>query len=186
MGANQSSPTERPTLLKLPGELRNRIYRCALLESTTLLVTSRGHVELGLLLVSKEIQQESVPIYYLENRFLAVAEAYDGTASVMWPNRLNILQKQYGVQYCIYNIQLGDPQQTPNWPNLKEWLEIVHSRKYPHTVRTSLGNSDTILRMLLTTMFEVVLVMSGKPWSQVEGLLEHHHQMLVKLDQRWQ
>ena len=58
-------------LLKLPAELRNRIYRTALVSSDALDVTDKPRpTEPALLATCKQIRTEALGIYYSENSFL--------------------------------------------------------------------------------------------------------------------
>lgn len=102
------SPAEEKKchLLQLPGELRNRIYRYALVTDDDIDVTSTGPGEPALLLSSKDIRQESLLIYYRENHFNMRVPDWNGTALVPFMKQLR---------------KIGEPVsesfQTPGSPN---------------------------------------------------------------------
>lgn len=68
-GSRASSPRES-LLLKLPGELRNTIYRHALVKSKSIEPdTAEAKADLALLQVNQQIRREAIKIYYSENTF---------------------------------------------------------------------------------------------------------------------
>lgn len=66
-------------LFKLPGELRNRIYRLSLLEQSRIQVTPAGLGEPGLLLSCHQARNEAAPIFYSENEFIIHFPRYDSS-----------------------------------------------------------------------------------------------------------
>ena len=66
-------------LMTIPGELRNRIYRYALLKDKKLKVTAAGYERSPLFLVCKAVREEVLEIYYYETTFQVVMPRYDTT-----------------------------------------------------------------------------------------------------------
>ncbi|KAK5731999.1 hypothetical protein LTR17_010952 [Elasticomyces elasticus] len=75
--------TAGPTLLTIPPEMRNRIYREALLEGSICVCSAFGLLrslpdEPALLRVCHQIREEAMSIYYCENKFSV--SVYDSKA----------------------------------------------------------------------------------------------------------
>ena len=51
---------DKPYLLTLPGEIRNRIYRLVLLEEDRILVDTAGIPEPAMLIASKQLRNEGI------------------------------------------------------------------------------------------------------------------------------
>lgn len=65
-------------LLKLPGELRNRIYELVIVEKGRLKITAKGPGQPALLRTCRQIRREAGTIYYGSNDFSLRIEAYNG------------------------------------------------------------------------------------------------------------
>lgn len=123
--ADPSSPKQSP-LLKLPGELRNRIYRSALLEQPYVTVGRAAFVEPGLLLVCHQIRREAAPIYYGENKFRIPAPNYDSATCLRWMAKRTALSLKYDVRIqCSLTLGNGSDRQ-PDWENALQWLHRFH------------------------------------------------------------
>lgn len=70
---------EQSPLIELPAELRNNIYRKALLRDGEISVSSKESPdEPALLATCRQIRSEVLPIYYGENNFVAVIRVLQG------------------------------------------------------------------------------------------------------------
>lgn len=66
--------------LKLPAELRNSIYRYAVVRISPIDIDATGLQEPALLWVSKQIRQEAAPIFWSENKLRITTVDYNITA----------------------------------------------------------------------------------------------------------
>lgn len=80
-----AAPT-RPSLLTIPPEMRNRIYRCALVqpEPIQLRPANRWPESPPLLQTCHQIRSESSGIYYQENTFEVHIHKYDAAKYIKW------------------------------------------------------------------------------------------------------
>jgi hypothetical protein len=126
-----SSVAECP-LFKLPPELRNMIYRYAMISHRRVRITkSHGIPEPGLLAACKLVRSEAFEIFYRENDFTCVVRNYDSAplvlvsrkfsrrSQVSFPNSAPGLRRHLTSQ-----IQRSG---TRNWENLVLWVLFAHS-----------------------------------------------------------
>lgn len=76
---SESAMTDSP-LMKLPPELRNRIYRYTVVGDSKIFVTHNGLREPELLHVCTQIRTEALGIFYSENVFSVENQNYDSSA----------------------------------------------------------------------------------------------------------
>ena len=177
-------------LLSLPGEIRNRIYRYALInDDDAVAVTSSGIPEEGLLLASTQIRQECVEIFYYENNFYVPIPYYDSSVLVKWCAKLRLMHKRH--QKAIdYNLKFGIGMAVPHWENLILWLKGYHDKdldRGQHVYLPSEAPEDfTVDQMIVGGMFNIVLGMMFRPWVEVLKVLEEQHCILSRIDRRWE
>ena len=101
--------------LLLPAEVRNMIYRHALVEGEIRVTTTT--TQPSLLQVNQQIRQEAILIYYQENTFYWCISAFDATKHIAWcassKERLDTKPSW----------KLSGPR---NWNNLLYWLEAFY------------------------------------------------------------
>lgn len=115
MAQSPNPPDQTSPLLDLPGELRNRIYRAALLEDH-IDVENACFAEPGLLRTCKMIRHETGPIFYAENMFEIEVRDYDSAAIVKWTKKEKRVAKEFKVEEMSARVSRGP--QTPHWKNL--------------------------------------------------------------------
>lgn len=189
--AQASQPAEPPEsrFLDLPAELRNDIYRHAILKDKKILVTTSGIDEPSLLRACKQIRDEALPIYYAENRFTLQIIDYksDVVLSFERRERCQILRR-HNIECEIRLRRVG----TANWQNLREWLERFHARELRICIASGekplppgVCGRDAI-KHVIGSMFHLASKTRSLPWEEVDALLEDQHKMLVMLDGLWQ
>ena len=99
-------------ILALPAELRNEIYRYAIIEDGQIEVTLEGPGEPELLRTCGEIRQEAITIYYTENHFVLQIEDWDGAPLLPF-----MPHYKRNVTGCPPNIGF-DLEVPPNWDNM--------------------------------------------------------------------
>ena len=115
-------PDEQPSqaddcfLFNLPPELRNRIYRYAIVEDDELILTPRGPSEPTLLRTCRSIRDEACSIYYGENKFLLRIENWNGVAfqDFLQQHTLYAPKSKLRVPYNMGFLLKG----VPNWDNM--------------------------------------------------------------------
>ncbi|KAM3420438.1 hypothetical protein BST61_g3711 [Cercospora zeina] len=152
--AAQVSPTPS-RLLRLPAELRNRIYRLGLHtagDEDRIIVTDFGHERPALLQTCRKIRTEALKIYYYENSFRIDMNSYDSTLLARFTQKLRDLglethSAKPAKEYVECYLRYGDRE--PNWANLLQWMKFVHGglvppRKLTPAERWASGRHSTI------------------------------------------
>ncbi|KAK5171106.1 uncharacterized protein LTR77_004250 [Saxophila tyrrhenica] len=106
----------------IPRELRDMIWEFAVVEDITIPLGSRI-VEPGLLLVSKQVREEAVSIFYKKSTFaIEVSDCKYTTLS----RTLSRLERQ--TTNRMTNVRTYVLSKKPHWPNLLDSLKFVHAR----------------------------------------------------------
>ena len=107
-----------------PGELRNRIYKYALLEHEEIGITSKGPGQPSLLRVCRGIRREATGIYYSENNFKLYVEDYKGADFAA----LGRHSSHYCYRDTTSNITFGYIRRPkPNWDNPVKFFDALQS-----------------------------------------------------------
>ena len=180
--------SEQPPLFRLPGELKNKIYRSVLVSDRSIEVDSSGLQEPALLLACKQSRREAMGIFYGENEFIIQHPNYDGSTPVKWTRKARSIKAQCKVQMnCMGYCAPGSSTGTPHWATLLLWLKRYHDNsvliRFPPPSRVPA--ETPVAQTILGVMFEIARGLRTRPWAEVETLLEEHHHILVKLDPRW-
>jgi hypothetical protein len=118
-GATNLSP-----LLRLAGELRNKIYQLAL-EGDAVEITSSGIPEPGLLLVNRQICKETLPFFYEDTCLEIPAPSYNPDICVKLTEKLRCKEQFAGQKFKIgyYWVHRTGP---PSRSNVLRWLKHCH------------------------------------------------------------
>lgn len=173
-------------LERLPGELRNRIYRYVLLRNGPFTVTATGIQEPPLLSVCKQIRQEGILIFYGENEIHVPFMDYDSSLFVKWTEKSRALAEKYNVPRRFARVR-GVGNKSPHWENLSTWLKRYHEDVVGRGILPpSKATPDSSLdQLVIGGMFSLVVLMEGKPWEKVKDALEEQRLILIKIDKRW-
>jgi hypothetical protein len=177
------------SLLGLPAELRNRIYRFAVSADGRIpITTSAGFTEPPLLLTSKAIRQEAIGIYYLENDFDLVVVSWDPSiyslqvqkAESMWNNyKIDLLN-----QIKVRILRRGHT----SWKNFKRWMRMHYDERVDEAgpmLEPTKTASLPPMQKIMVGMFVVANRMKASPWDEVEQVLELLRPGMVSLDAAW-
>lgn len=176
----QSAP-----FFKLSGELRNTIYRFATVEPQTIQVTSDGFNKSGLLATCKEIREEAIKIFYVENTFHHLIDNFDSRTMV----KLNALWQPVAGDATPGTSISASLRWSPHWENLLVWLKRIHAGKCHggHIGLETLNERGerAVDIYMVEAMFETVLRMQRQPWALVKDIVEINRVALVVRDKRW-
>jgi hypothetical protein len=117
---NETVPTQPEShspLLKLPPELRNRIYEYALRFDNGICEVNEtvGIPESALLLTCKEIRREAIGIFYSVNKVHVELESFSPSLPILIEKKMCALHKQYGFQIEINILRYGVVQYSSEW-----------------------------------------------------------------------
>ena len=158
-------------LLSLPAELRNTIYRYALLEPDEIEVERQQHMQPALLRICRQVRSEASPMFYNENKFKAVSTDLSAIApATHWTN----------TKVSDSNLDIfayGDM----SWANLKSWLKRYHAREI-----AGMGPGGEQKRFeVVARAFGMVEEMEEVQWSVVENVLEQFREAVAAKDGTW-
>ena len=157
----------RASLLGLPGELRNVIYRLALVETDRIVIDAANPVapQPGLLRTYRQLRNESLKIFYRENSFQYVL------VDLKPPGAPDHHQMRLS-RYVMLFVGISAGVHVFRWENLLQWLKGCHGRKAPRLPPP--GNAGKQVQVLKGA-FDIVcqLRRNGKlKWEEIEPILE--------------
>lgn len=183
---NPASAEEKPfALLDLPAELRNSIYRYALVHTSSIDVDATGLQEPALLSVSKQVRKETAPVFWAENSFRVITVDYNITTYMQWRTMAYHALHRGEISRVIDPI--GTPLScSPHWHNLLGWLRRYHDRSadWHIDLPSKMGN----LRMeyvVLGGLFVIVAAIEKNSWAEVQKVLQEQRVILARIDSRW-
>lgn len=192
-GESDSTPpipatsSSKTSLLCLPGELRNCIYRATFADpAVNVAVTSCVFPEPALLSVCKQIRAEASPIFYAERTFQVNNQNYDSTPSCAIKRKKRLVLKEYNVEMRSENIVTGHP----SWPNLLIWFRRFHKRgsqgqQGQRKQKQKAAGSGYPVNALIRSMFAMVVELRDLEWDQVERILQGYHETLISINPAW-
>ena len=176
----RASESNSYCLLSLPGELRNRIYRAALLGDRTIEIDKprwSAH-QPALLKTCRTIRAEAFRLFYIENKIST--NIHDWNPVVKYEFQ-KLMAKHHIRPTQLNHYFTGGP----NWKNLMHWLQAVHQGRIG-AISDAVGKQRPIERKIIGIMFKIVRKATGvSAWSQVEDLLLAHRELLGMNDARW-
>ncbi|EME85004.1 uncharacterized protein MYCFIDRAFT_83051 [Pseudocercospora fijiensis CIRAD86] len=187
---NHPRPNESFRFLDLPGELRNLIYRMALVTDTPTIITSSGYSRPALISVNKEIREETAGIFYFENRYLVDTPRFSVSILRRFVRILITFYKQGWKIKAKVNAFTSD--RTPHWSNLMEWMRQIHLKQVPNSIPTpdwlwqhGFGRFGHQEVNVLSVMFKTAHDMEGVEWEMVKKVLGNSRMLLGMADARW-
>lgn len=180
--SSTSPPPERSSskLLGLPAELRNRIYRFALIEPKTIELDKSkwpAH-QPAVLKTCRQIRHEALGVFYFGNKISTEILAWNPAVK----DKFNQLMTTYGTKspQLSHYFKGG-----PNWANLLGWLKAVHERRIGG-ISDCVGKQRSQERKVVGILFMIVRkTRVTMPWSEVVTLLEAHREVIGQIDAKW-
>lgn len=176
-----SSDENKSPFFTPPGELRNRVYRYALLEEGYIEVTADNwdSHQPGLLQTCKQIRTEALPIFYAENSISVNIHDWNPVVKSRM-NKLMIAHRIKQITPCHYFTG------TPHWANLEAWLKAVYEKKTPG-ISDCVGKDRDDHRKMIGVCFLLARKARahGAPWVIVRDVLWAQRWVLSAFDERW-
>jgi len=146
-------------ILRLPAELRNRIYFEVMVSPTPIAIDEENHSHPGLLQTSRQLRREAIKIYEENNSFRVDLEDLKFAP-----------QPSHWVWHSYVEFSSNDTMSFDScWPNLVEWLRLYHAG---HTdITLTLDSLDVPLHRVmdfdLDALFTMVNTMRECSWVPV-------------------
>lgn len=176
-------------LLKLPAELRNRVYEYALYTDGQCLITKAGGIpEPSLLTTSKEIRKEAIGIYYSVNNVMLDILSFDATALRHFDRKVDAMATtSHGFRISGSGLQF---RSAPNWTNLKGMLRYYHKGDNRFALPFAEFATDDAAGLppvfkAIYGMIRCAAAMQTSPWEEVESTFELLRAGLILSDARW-
>lgn len=195
--ANALNSHASAPFMRLPPELRNRIYEHAVrLEDGICEVSeAAGIPEPALLLTCKEVRREAIGIFYSVNTVRLMVVSYSPAMPTFIFRKQAAVRAQYDCEIttAVRIFELGPPR----WRNLLSWLRLCHLSSHSFIVpimnvrplRTEGQPCDTPWEhretMVVAGMFQMVEAMREVCWGDIEVILAMLRYGLVQLDSEW-
>ncbi|KAK5127463.1 hypothetical protein LTR85_006802 [Meristemomyces frigidus] len=173
-----STDSAKGTLLSLPPEMRNRVYRAALIDNSEIVILPKGPLpdEPALLRTCSQIRNEATSIYYKENRFVFEIRDNDASLHIQW---CRSSQERLHTGRNFFRLT-----ESTNWTNLLHWLESYYSRRCCGVDVTDIGSPfETVAQ--LTSVVKKLRTSTDLEWSQVADILERMRKALGAQKKGW-
>ncbi|KAK5171288.1 uncharacterized protein LTR77_004432 [Saxophila tyrrhenica] len=162
-------------LMGLPAELRNEIYRYALVRKNKYHIKhgKRQPKEPGLLLANKQIREEAASIYYQENTFYFVVVDNNARPYLEWTRASEL---HHGSNYLVHI------RPSTNYNNLIDWTRRFHYNMTDGKVPGPFPDSRSGVIQREAFVVAKELKRLGLSWCHIKSQLERIQRMLVVLD----
>lgn len=174
-------------LLSLPGELRNRFYRYAMLDQSPIRVTATGHARSNLLRTCKQIHNEANAIFYYENKFTIDIPDHNSDAVLTWGQKRQSMGLKGRIPATPFASSAG-----PNWGNFMVCMRRLHAKAF---LCFDMAGPETVIERYkapkLWTLIAAGIVATVKrlrhlPWMEVEAIVKAQRPVLAAADARWE
>lgn len=183
----QPVPQQACTLLQLPPELRNIIYREAVLQQTKINIHSTATAppsEPGLLSTCRQIRSECTPIYLQENRFCFVMHNFDTSAMHKWCAK-RFIHKE--MRLWTKPLHITNPDEA--WSNLLGWIrKTLFGRVIRHSPSMRVYGGKKKHRLVAGMMMALALKLTevdGLQWPRIEEILNAAKDMIATAGPWW-
>ena len=189
---SQSQPRapNRPTLILLPPEIRNEIWRAVLVETDAIEIPSTGPrpTPPALLQTCRRVREEGIWIYLRDNTFSMLIQEFDARMYLSWI--------QFSPLHMDCNLQF-DMFPSTNWKALLYWLEAHYygetDEQYPQSnaeSRQNLSQNPPLHQDAAIKLFETVDKITEAQifwprWTEAREILETIHEVLTAMDPAW-
>ncbi|PPJ56192.1 hypothetical protein CBER1_10342 [Cercospora berteroae] len=165
---------------ELPAELRNEIYRYALVQTDRIHITTnmaQPPPEPGILHVNRQARQEALAIYYHENHFRFDMYDLNASAYMRWVRAEPVMRGRLSVWFKLYIPTSADLA----WQHFMVWMEAIHFRRVAHGPSSRRFPGKRAFRIVVGEMKEMaeVLKQQGLQWVQILKSLESSKRMLI-------
>lgn len=136
-----------PELLGLPAEIRNMIYKYAIVDKKSPIKVTEHLKQPPLLSVNRLIRSETLNIWYRENKFETTIRDCDATLLHAWIRNFDVVFPKGRKGLRTPGMWLHG---RPHWPNLMSWCRLyLHSRIWYGDEVGNWSSVGTVIRAAL-------------------------------------
>lgn len=175
-------------LFRLPGELRNEIYRHYFGNEEDLVITPSGVTEPALLSTCHIIRDESTSLFYHGKLLNLKMEKYDSSIFMKWNLKERSLRHAYAIRFSLCAIP---DRMEPNRRNLGLWLYryyagiVTCTPNYVEFDHLSCTQTNRMVRAIFDTMAS--LKAARVPWPIIWQALQPGITLLARcLHEAWE
>ncbi|KAK5712255.1 hypothetical protein LTR17_017999 [Elasticomyces elasticus] len=177
----------------LPAELRNRIWRLAVVGRYAFLADCPSPHLPGILRASRQSRTEAIGIWLFESEFSLLFDDFDfAWMHTTYDRDMNaVLRSAYRLGANRGESAVSIPSfvghhGVPHWQNLLESVKALHKspRGKPYILPAQVENSPSEMKVAAAA-YNMVQLMRSRPWAEVEQHLENWHVAVAAVDARW-
>ncbi|KAK5127893.1 hypothetical protein LTR85_005010 [Meristemomyces frigidus] len=184
-GSVDTNAAENPAILRSrflerPPELRNRIYRFALVNDEPVQLLGAACEQPALLKAGRQLRREAISIYYSDNTFRIKIRDMDGIAMIPF-RKLMVRYRFKAVKgnFIFYTTYAR------NWTNLLAWLKAHHHDSKLACGRVNQDGDAGAVSTVVVQAFCIAGALKHRRWERVEEVLEAYHKGIAALDAAW-
>ena len=180
--AHVATATNAANFLTIPGELRNKIYRLALISADRILIAKGQFEEPSLLLACRQIRTEATTIYYLENVWRIDCPGWDHTIYQAFFRHVKTVCDLRNL-----NKVSATWQYSGSYKIKKKLLSFIKAVRENHDLKRLKYQPTQVsaLETAATGAFEIGYRMRAHSWNDVEAVLEIYLEQVAKGKSGW-
>lgn len=169
---SQSGAHERASLLTLPPELRNSIYRYVLVPRGSFMITKDNYMQPPLLRTCRQLRQEASGIYYEENYFKIDCRDFDFTADLGFAlhARVAIARGQTVAGRLLVS------RTNASWQGLLRYLKAINEGR---GIRLRFNPKDDALLNAICGASDMAYCLRDVEWTKVRKALEIYKKAVI-------
>ncbi|KXT15704.1 hypothetical protein AC579_144 [Pseudocercospora musae] len=181
--AVQAPVSPRPPILALPSELRNAIYRLALVDNDWITIDENFR-EPGILQSCRQIRQEARMMWCQRNNFVLPIYNADGALYRAF-SRQQLQRISRGDHPIDYYYQFVD-QAGKEWSRLMEWCALTHHGKgqFAPLPWDNLDNGRPLPTVVKTALW-IAQGLKNLPWPMCQTVFAYYRRIAGFVDSEW-
>ena len=178
------SVAQSPLFVKLPPELRDRIYEYAVYQRLCKVTTAHDIVEPALLFTCKIVRKEAIGIFYAANMLAVATPSFDPATALLVNRKDKLLRSVYGCRITKAGLDVSLPRR---WPNSFSMLRHLHTGTLPRLRIAKIPprmfvNDEACF---IASLFNVATGLRGRPWDEVQDVFVGLRAGLIALHGDW-
>lgn len=178
------SVAQSPLFVKLPPELRIRVYKYSVYGLLCKVTTAHGIVEPAILLTCNVVRKEAIGIFYAENMVVVTTPSFEPIDALLVARKDKILRSLYGCRITKFGLDVSLPRR---WPNLLSMLRHLHAGNLPR-LKVSRDAAQMFVEGeagFIVSLSNIATGSRGRPWHEVQDIFVGLRAGLNALHRDW-